>query len=102
MVWLLFCFFSIQQAFAVRVKDLADIYGDRTNLVFGYGLVTGLKRTGDSNRNLATIKAMTKRLQGLGITLTPMELRSRNVASVMVTAEIPSGARAGQKVEVDV
>ena len=87
---------------ASRVKDIADIYGVRDNNLLGYGLVTGLQRTGDTMRNQATIQSVAKRLQGLGITLTPDQIRSRNVAIVMVTATLPSTARPGQRIDVTV
>lgn len=87
---------------AARVKDIADIYGIRDNNLLGYGLVTGLQRTGDTMRNQATIQTVSKRLQGLGITLTPDQIRSRNVAVVMVTGRLPSSARPGQRIDVTV
>ena len=71
---------------AARIKDVAAVYGSRDNMLFGYGLVTGLRRTGDTIRNEATLRSLAKRLQGLGLTLTPDQIRSRNVAAVMVTA----------------
>ena len=87
---------------AARVKDISDIYGVRDNNLLGYGLVTGLQRTGDTMRNQATIQTVAKRLQGLGVTLTPDQIRSRNVAVVMVTARLPSSARPGQRIDVTV
>ena len=60
-------------------KRHSDIYGVRDNNLLGYGLVTGLQRTGDTMRNQATIQTVAKRLQGLGVTLTPEQIRSRNV-----------------------
>jgi flagellar P-ring protein FlgI len=87
---------------AARIKDISDVYGIRDNAVTGYGLVTGLKRTGDTIRNEATIRTLSKRLQGLGITLTIDQIRSRNVAVVMVTGKIPVSARPGQKIDVEV
>ena len=85
---------------AARVKDISDVYGIRDNKLTGYGLVTGLQRTGDTMRNEATIQSLSKRLQGLGVTLTPSQIRSRNVAIVMVTGTLPSSSRPGQKVDV--
>lgn len=87
---------------AARVKDISDIYGIRDNNLLGYGLVTGLQRTGDTMRNQATIQTVAKRLQGLGVTLTPDQIRSRNVAVVMVTATLPSSSRPGQRIDVTV
>lgn len=85
---------------AARVKDISDVYGIRDNNLLGYGLVTGLQRTGDTMRNQATIQTLSKRLQGLGVTLTPEQIISRNVAVVMVTASMPSTARPGQRIDV--
>ena len=87
---------------AARIKDIASIYGVRDNAVFGYGLVTGLNRTGDSRRNEATIRTLANRLQGLGVTLQTDDIISRNVAVVMVTARIPSTARPGHKIDIEV
>ena len=87
---------------AARVKDIASIYGMRDNALFGYGLVTGLNRTGDSRRNEATIRALTNRLQGLGFTISTEEILARNVAVVMVTAKLPAGARPGHALDVEV
>ena len=96
------CVFGGAPADAARIKDISDIYGIRDNNLLGYGLVTGLQRTGDTMRNQATIQTVAKRLQGLGITLTPDQIRSRNVAVVMVTATLPSSSRPGQRVDVTV
>ena len=87
---------------AARVKDIADVYGVRSNMVSGVGLVTGLNRTGDSMRSEATIQTLAKRLQNQGITLTLDQISSRNVAVVMVNARIPASARAGQRLDVEV
>jgi len=95
-----FAFSSVAEA--ARVKDIASIYGIRDNSVFGYGLVTGLNRTGDSRRNEATIRTLANRLQGLGVTLQTDDIISRNVAVVMVTSRIPSTARPGHKVDIEV
>lgn len=96
------CVFGSAPADAARIKDISDIYGIRDNNLLGYGLVTGLQRTGDTMRNQATIQTVAKRLQGLGVTLTPDQIRSRNVAVVMVTATLPSSSRPGQRIDVTV
>jgi flagellar P-ring protein precursor FlgI len=103
MLWaFLTFFFSVQTSPAARIKDITDIYGIRENHLFGYGLVTGLKRSGDSIRNKAALQTLAKRLQGLGITLTTDQIRARNVAVVMVTGKITTTARPGQRLDVDV
>lgn len=100
MLWFVLTFICWGTASAARVKDIASVYGSRDNMLFGYGLVTGLRRTGDTIRNEATLRSLAKRLQGLGLTLTPEQIRSRNVAAVMVTATIPSSARPGQRFDL--
>jgi flagellar P-ring protein precursor FlgI len=100
MIWFVLSFLCVGTAHAARIKDIASVYGARDNMIFGYGLVTGLRRTGDTIRNEATLRSLAKRLQGLGLTLTPDQIRSRNVAAVMVTSTIPSSARPGQRFDV--
>ncbi|MEC8277895.1 MAG: flagellar basal body P-ring protein FlgI [Myxococcota bacterium] len=103
MFWILSMLFLMPlNAEAARIKDITSLYGDRQNAIVGYGLVTGLRRTGDSMRNAATIQTLSKRLMGMGITLTTEQIRARNVAVVMVTARIASSARPGQLVDVEV
>lgn len=89
-------------AFAARVKDVTALYGVRDNPLVGYGLVVGLNRTGDSAQNLAAIRALGNRLQGLGMTMSDSEIKSRNVAMVMVTTLLPAGARPGSPLDVSV
>ena len=97
----LFCLLG-GEAQAARVKDIARIYGVRGNMVSGVGLVTGLNRTGDSSNSEVTVQMLMRRLQGQGISV-PMEaFRSRNVAVVMVNAWLPSSARPGQQIVVEV
>lgn len=87
---------------AARVKDIASVYGVRENVLFGYGLVTGLRRTGDSRRNEATIRSLANRLQGLGITLDTDDIISRNVAVVMVTSRLPADTMPGHRIDCEV
>ena len=87
-------------AWAARVKDVAQVYGVRDNMLVGYGLVTGLTRTGDTLQNGASIRALVNRLQGMGITISPNEVMARNVAVVMVTAQLPAHSRSGHKLDV--
>ncbi|MBM4366639.1 MAG: flagellar basal body P-ring protein FlgI [Deltaproteobacteria bacterium] len=87
---------------AARIKDIASVYGIRENALTGFGLVVGLNRTGDSAQNSAAIRALSNRLQGLGMTLSDDDIKSRNVAVVMVTAKLPPGARPGQRIDVTV
>lgn len=87
---------------AARIKDVASLYGIRSNPLLGYGLVVGLNRTGDSTQNAAAISNLANRLQGLGLTMSDSDIRSRNIAMVMVTAKLPSGARPGMRLDIQV
>jgi flagellar P-ring protein precursor FlgI len=87
---------------AVRVKELADVVGVRENALYGYGLVVGLAGTGDSERVLFTSQSMAGMLGRLGIRVDPRDVRSRNVAAVMVTTRLPSFARPGTRLDVAV
>lgn len=97
-MWLL----AVSIAFAARVKDFTALYGVRDNPLVGYGLVVGLNRTGDSAQNLAAVRALGNRLQGLGMTMSDSDIKSRNVAMVMVTTVLPAGARPGSPLDVSV
>ncbi len=94
--------FLAPPAEAARVKDVAGLFGVRDNPLVGYGLVVGLNRTGDSAQNAAAIRALANRLQGLGMTMSDEDIKSRNVAMVMVTAALPSGARPGSRLDLQV
>jgi len=87
---------------AARVKDIATIEGVRENQLIGYGLVVGLDRTGDQViGGQFTIQAMMSMLNKMGINLIidPIQLLTRNIASVMVTAKLPPFARPGMTVD---
>jgi flagellar P-ring protein precursor FlgI len=87
---------------AARVKEVASLYGMRENLVTGFGVVAGLNKTGDSSQNTGTLHALAARFQPLGVLLSDEDIKSRNVALVMITANIPAGARPGSKLDVTV
>ncbi|MGR3722187.1 flagellar basal body P-ring protein FlgI [Abyssibius alkaniclasticus] len=87
----------------VRIKDLVEIDGVRGNDLVGYGLVVGLNGTGDGLRNAPfTEEAMQNLLERLGINVTGEQFRPKNVAAVLVTAELPPFARAGGQIDVTV
>lgn len=92
--------FAPTAALAARAKDLGAFHGVRENTLTGAGLVVGLRRTGDSSRNEASIRALANRLQGHGLSLRQDEIVTRNAALVMVTATLPADARSGSKVDV--
>ncbi|MDQ6736057.1 MAG: flagellar basal body P-ring protein FlgI [Nitrospirota bacterium] len=88
---------------AARIKDVAMIEGVRENQLIGYGLVVGLDRTGDQViGGQFTIQAMMSMLNKMGINLVinPIQLLTRNIASVMVTAKLPPFAKPGMPLDV--
>jgi flagellar P-ring protein precursor FlgI len=101
-MWLSILLAVALPAQAARVKDVAAVYGIRSNPLFGYGLVSGLNRTGDSAQNAAAIRALSGRLKGLGVAMSDEDIKSRNIAIVMVTATLPAGTRPGSMLDVQV
>ncbi|MGM0578351.1 MAG: flagellar basal body P-ring protein FlgI [Myxococcota bacterium] len=85
---------------AARIKDVARVQGVRPNQLVGYGLVVGLERTGDTERSIFTQQSLSAMLSRMGVRIDARELRLRNVAAVMVTAELPSLARPGTPIDV--
>lgn len=90
------------QAHAERIRDLATIQGVRSNTLMGYGLVVGLDGTGDQTMQTPfTTQSLNNMLSQLGITVPPgTNMQLKNVAAVMVTAELPPFARSGEKIDV--
>ncbi|MBD98160.1 flagellar biosynthesis protein FlgA [bacterium] len=87
----------------VRVKDIGKILQDRDNQIYGFGLVVGLRNTGDSHRSIFTNKALTNVIARSGIAPETNDFfRSRNVAAVMVTAQLPLYSKKGQTIPVTV
>ena len=87
----------------VRVKDLADIEGVRSNQLIGYGLVVGLNRTGDRvQQNLYARQTLQNLLERMGISTNAAGLKPENIATVLVTAALPPFARPGSKIDVTV
>ena len=88
---------------APRIKDVADFEGVRENQLVGYGLVVGLAGTGDSLRNSPfTRQSLASMLERLGVNASSGNLNTRNVAAVMVTANLPPFASQGSRIDVTV
>ncbi len=97
-------FFSIESASAlVRIKDIADLRGMRSNQLVGYGIVIGLNGSGDTMRNSPfTEQSLQSMLERMGVNVRESNLRSRNVAAVVVTAELPPFIGNGSRIDVSV
>jgi flagellar P-ring protein precursor FlgI len=85
-----------------RIKDIVDFEGIRDNVLVGYGLVVGLDGTGDNMQNSSfTKKGLVNLLEKLGINTRGENLRTKNIAAVMVTGTLPGFSRSGSRVNVN-
>jgi flagellar P-ring protein precursor FlgI len=95
---LVFC----HDASAARLKDLAQIEGFRANQLIGYGLVVGLTGTGDRQNTEFTVQSLTNLLQDYNLRLNPADVDVKNVAAVMVTAEVPAFVQPGTRLDATI
>ena len=86
----------------VRIKDIADVQGIAANQLIGFGVVAGLPGTGDSNRTILASQALINMISRMGVQLTQSELQANNAAAVVITADVPPFARAGDRIDVQV
>ncbi|MBA2655973.1 MAG: flagellar basal body P-ring protein FlgI [Tatlockia sp.] len=87
---------------SLRLKSIAHLSGLQENPITGYGLIIGLAGSGDSRRNKNTTQAIANLLQTFGVTINPNEINSRNSATVIVSANLPSHAHQGDKLDINV
>ena len=96
--------FTTEVVQGARIKDIAKLNGVRSNSLLGYGLITGLNGTGDDmNKSVFTLQAIYNLMVRNGITVDPANLSSiklKNVAAVMVTADLPPFAKPGSTIDV--
>ncbi|MDP2037818.1 MAG: flagellar basal body P-ring protein FlgI, partial [Ignavibacteria bacterium] len=85
---------------AQRIKDVAYLNGKSTEQIIGYGLTVGLAGTGDSYRSSFTIQSVTSMLKRFGITVPQIDLKTKNVAAVIVTATLNGSLKAGAEFDV--
>lgn len=87
---------------SVRLKSIAHLSGLQENPITGYGLVIGLAGSGDSRRNKDTTQAIANLLQSFGVNINPNDINSRNTATVIITANLPSFAHQGDRLDINV
>ena len=85
-----------------RLKELVSLEGVRENQLIGYGIVVGLKGTGDRQQTLFTAQSLTNMLQQMGVTVNPTTILVKNTAAVMVTASLPPFAQSGMQIDATV
>jgi flagellar P-ring protein FlgI len=86
----------------VRLKDVARVQGVTVNQLVGYGIVIGLNQTGDSTSAAFTSKTIQNILQSFGLSTNSQDVRTRDVAAVIVTANLPPFAHSGDNTDVTV
>lgn len=91
----------LESASAARLKDIATVKGVRENILIGYGIVVGLKGTGDSSADI-TAKSLNTLFGKLGLDVGGDAVKSKNAAAVIVTAKLPAFARVGNQLDVTV
>ena len=95
---LFLCLSSMAQA--ARLKDMASIKGVRHNQLVGYGLVVGLDGTGDGGNTTFTTQALKNMLESMGVHVNKDDLNVKNIAGVLVTANLPPFSKIGQTIDV--
>ena len=93
---------TLSSLYAQRLGDIANVIGVRENQLIGYGLVVGLNGTGDGSSSQFTLRSLSNLLQTVNVKIDPADIKSKNVAAVMVTAKLPPFARQGDKLDVSV
>ena len=87
---------------SVLLRDITDIEGVRDNQLVGYGLVVGLRGTGDRQQTYFTVQTLANAMRRMGVQISPAQVTVKNVAAVFVTASLPAFIRPGEKVDVTV
>ena len=86
----------------VLLRDVTDIEGVRDNQLVGYGLVVGLRGTGDRQQTYFTVQTLANAMRRMGVQISPGQVTVKNVAAVFVTASLPAFMRSGMKLDVTV
>jgi flagellar P-ring protein precursor FlgI len=96
------CLPAIAAVGGARIKDIARVEGSRSHALVGYGIVSGLAGSGDSQGNRTTKQTLANLLSQFNLTLPPEAITSRNVAVVLVSANLPSFVHPGDAIDVTV
>lgn len=94
--------YSVLAKTEVRLKELCRLADARSNQLVGYGLIVGLDGTGDDAGTFFTPQSLVNLFQHLGVKVDKDKMKVKNVAAVMVTAELPPFARLGDKIDITV
>ena len=86
----------------VYLRDVTDVEGVRDNQLVGYGLVVGLRGTGDRQQTYFTVQTLANAMKRMGVQISPSQVVVKNVAAVFITASLPAFARPGMKLDITV
>ncbi|GAA9524045.1 flagellar basal body P-ring protein FlgI [Helicobacter pylori] len=100
-LWLLFVL-AFHKLLAEKIGDIASVVGVRDNQLIGYGLVIGLNGTGDKSGSKFTMQSISNMLESVNVKISADDIKSKNVAAVMITASLPPFARQGDKIDVQI
>lgn len=87
---------------AEKIGDIASVVGVRDNQLIGYGLVIGLNGTGDKSGSKFTMQSISNMLESVNVKISADDIKSKNVAAVMITASLPPFARQGDKIDIHI
>src|SRR5512137_1373310 len=87
---------------AARIKDIAYFKGGRANQLMGYGLVVGLDGTGDKDKTQFTVSTLANLLDNMKIKVEHKDMKVKNVAAVMVTANLSPFMKNGSRIDCQV
>ena len=102
MKYFLFIFLFFSSLYATKIQDVSNIVGVRENQLIGYSLVVGLKKTGDGTTSKFTLQSIANMLKAMNVNMNPIDIKSKNVAAVVVTATMKPFARQGDQFDVTV
>ncbi len=97
---LVYFVFALLLLHAEKIENIASVVGVRNNQLIGYGLVVGLNGTGDGSTSAFTVRSLSNLLQTVNVKINPKDIKSKNIAAVIVTAKLPPFARQGDKLNV--
>ncbi|WQS56117.1 flagellar basal body P-ring protein FlgI [Helicobacter pylori] len=100
-LWLIFVL-AFHKLFAEKIGDIASVVGVRDNQLIGYGLVIGLNGTGDKSGSKFTMQSISNMLESVNVKISADDIKSKNVAAVMITASLPPFARQGDKIDIHI
>ncbi len=100
-LWLIFVL-ALHKLLAEKIGDIASVVGVRDNQLIGYGLVIGLNGTGDKSGSKFTMQSISNMLESVNVKISADDIKSKNVAAVMITASLPPFARQGDKIDIHI